>query len=244
MMDIITEANREDYFRRLYIDVDKFRKQRITGAVSGAFFGLMIGVAAYFMGNGGVSTMMLMLLLTAVGGYIGWKLKYYELTTAVKTQNNRLSLMFPEFLQTFIALLESSPTSSIVTILETTVPYLKSPIRQQIVKLVNAIYQDGTDSQVRISMMNFASYINSPEASRIMSLIYSMYVEGANPEILKELNEKVTQLNNNKVDAYVSKKATALSGKAFPSLVLGVFYILVYVGLVGLRYVSDALIMM
>lgn len=243
-MDIITEANREDYFRRLYIDVSKFRKQRITGAVSGAFFGLMIGVAAYFMGNGGVSTMMLMVLLTAVGGYIGWKLKYYELTNAVKTQNNRLSLMFPEFLQTFIALLESSPTSSIVTILETTVPYLKSPIRQQIVKLVNAIYQDGTDSQVRISMMNFASYINSPEASRIMSLIYSMYVEGANPEILKELNEKVTQLNNNKVEAYVSKKASALSGKAFPSLVLGVFYILVYVGLVGLRYVTDALIMM
>lgn len=241
MMELITESNRAEYYTRMYIDQNKFLKQRVQYAIFGLMIGLMLGGAFLYIMKFSIVGWVIMFLVTIACGYIGWKLMYQRLRGSVRAQEAKLSLMFPEFLQTFIALLEANPTASIVTVLKTSIPYLKSPIRQQVLKLVNAIYMDSTDNAVRESMMDFAAYIGNLEATRIMDLIFSMYREGANPSVLKELEEKVQKLNENKVEAYVSRKAKGLTGKAFPSLVLGIFYVMIYIGLVGAEYLMSGM---
>lgn len=242
--ELITEAHRDEYYRKLYIDTKKFKKQRLSALMLGVFVGIVSAIGLMYLFGVNILGIGTGILALIVFGYAGWKYQYMQVIQLVKKQEGRLSLMFPEFLQTFIALLEAAPSSSIVTVLETTIPYLKPPIKQQVVRLVSDIYRDGSNENVRASMLSFASYINNLEANRIMNLIYSMYVDGANSEMLKELDEKVKQLNENKVKAYVSKKANRLKGTAFPALVLGIFFVFGYIGIIGSEYLIQALKMM
>lgn len=244
MFEIITESNKKEYFNRLYIDTKLFRTQRITTALVGGLVGLLIGVAVIFLMEEGLIRFILALLFTAIGAYGGWKFKYMALRSAVKEQNAQLDMMFPEFLQTFIALLEANPTNNITSVLETSIPYLKQPIRQQVLKIVNSVYEDGTNENVRQSMMTFAEYIGNVEATRIMDIINSMYMSGANPQVLKELDEKVQAMNANKVRVYVEKKSKGLQSLSMPALVLGIVFIFGFLGVVGSEYLMRAFEMM
>lgn len=240
MFEIITESNKRDYFNRLYIDTKLFKKQRITTALIGAIVGLVAGFGALFALEFGVAGFVALIGLVFLGGYGGWKFKYIQLRGAVKEQNAQLDMMFPEFLQTFIALLEASPTNNITSVLETSIPYLKQPVRQQVLKIVNRVYENGTDENVRDAMMTFAEYIGNVEATRIMDIINSMYVSGANPQVLKELDEKVQAMNANKVRTYVEKKSKGLQSLSMPSLVLGIVFVFGFLGVVGSEYLSRA----
>lgn len=240
MFEIITESNKKEYYNRLYIDTKLFKTQRITSAVVGGFIGLLAGVGAYVSMSGGILAIIVALLLVLVGAYGGWKFKYIALRNAVKEQNAQLDMMFPEFLQTFIALLEANPTNNITSVLETSIPYLKQPIRQQVLKIVNSVYEDGTNENVRQSMMTFAEYIGNVEATRIMDIINSMYMSGANPQVLTELDEKVQAMNANKVRVYVEKKSKGLQSLSMPSLVMGIIFIFGFLGVVGSEYLSRA----
>lgn len=242
--ELITESRRDEYYKKLYIDTNKFKKQRISALMIGFFVGLVSSFGVISLYGINLLGIVVSVLLLIVFSYLGWKYQYMQVIQLVKRQDSKLSLMFPEFLQTFIALLEAAPSSSILTVLETTIPYLKPPIKQQVVRLVSDMYRDGSNESVRESMLKFSSYINSLEANRIMNLVYSMYVDGANPEMLKELDAKVQQLNENKVKAYVSKKANRLKGTAFPALVLGIIFVFGYIGIIGSEYLLKALGMM
>lgn len=244
MFEIITESNRQEYYKRLYIDEPKLKKQRLIDTLTFAFLGLLFGIAFLYMAEFSILGFIITAITTAIGGYAGYKKRYTTIRSQVRQQEGKVSLMFPEFLQTFISLLDANPSASIVTILETTVPYLKQPIKNEVMKLVKAIYTDGRNESVRHSMMVFAQYMNTDEAMRIMMLIYSMYEEGSNPSMLKELEDKVDQLNQNKVDTYVNRKGRTLAGKSFPALVLGIAFIFAYIGLLGVAYVTNAMQLM
>lgn len=244
MMEIITESNKKEYFNRLYIDTKLFQQQRLTSAIIGGIIGLFLGVAVIFLMEEGLIRFILALLFTAIGGYGGWKFKYIALRGAVKEQNAQLDMLFPEFLQTFIALLEANPTNNITSVLETSIPYLKNPVRQQVLKIVNNVYADGRNENVRQSLMTFAEYIGNVEATRIMDIINSMYMSGANPQVLKELDEKVQAMNANKVRVYVEKKSKGLQSLSMPALVMGIVFVFGFLGVVGSEYLSRAFEMM
>lgn len=244
MFELITEANREFYFRRLYIDEQLLKKQRLQDTIAMGLLFTLLGFAFVYIAKFHILAIIGMVFFGILGAYIGYKSKYFAIKNSVAVQDNKVALMFPEFLQTFISLMDANPSASIVTILESTVPYLKIPIKNEVMKLVKAIYTDGRNESVRRSMMTFAQYMNTDEAMRIMMLVYSMYEEGANPSMLKELEEKVDQLNTNKIDAYVSKKGGSLAGRSFPSLVLGLVFIFGYVGLLFVQYAMNAISMM
>lgn len=237
--EIITESRRDEYFRKLYIDTELFKKQRIQYTLVGFIIGLSLGVAFYMALDSLIISVLMLLFTTVLGSYIGWKFMYMKLMSSNKAQESQMALMFPEFLQTFTALLYASPSSGIVSVIESTIPYLRQPIRQQTVKLVNRMYQDGTNLNVRNAIMEFSAYIGTSEARRIMSLIYNMYVEGSNPKLLDELDEKVSALNENKVNEYVSFHGNALSNRSFWSIVLALMFILGFAFIVGGTYVSQ-----
>lgn len=244
MFELITESNRADYYKRLYIDEDLLKKQRLIDAVVFALLGLLFGVGIWMLTKsliiGGISIVIFAVLF----GYGGYKRRYVMIRNQAAQQTNKISMMFPEFLQTFIALMDANPTASIVTILESSVPYLKAPIKQEVMKLVKAIYTDGRDNNVRNAMRVFAQYMNTDEALRIMMLVFSMYEEGSNPAMLRELEDKIDELNKNKVETYISKKGSGLNGKSFPALVCGMFFIFGYIGIVALVYIQDAMSLM
>lgn len=241
MKELITESKREYYYTRLYIDEELFRKQRQQSALLWGAIGLLIALVLMIVGGLGILGFLLGILIVVALTYVGYKIKYKELIDLANQQDSRVGLIFPEFLQVFIGMLEVNPSGGVYQALKLSIPYIKNPVKSRVIRLVFAISEDGSTQNVRRALQEFGQYVGSVDAISVLDIVYTMYVDGVDPRTLDMAAQKIEELNRNTVDSYVEAKKYALQMKSLPALVLGVAFIFVFVAIVGIQYFLGAM---
>jgi len=241
MKEIITESKREYYFTRLYIDVELFKRQRLTYMAIFGALGVLISLLLTIVGGLGILGILLGLFLTIFMGYIGYKWKYKELMDLAKLQDAKVGLIFPEFLQVYIGMLEVNPTGGVLNAMKMSIPYIKNPVKSRVIRLVYAISADGSTHNVRLALQEFGQYVGSIDAIRILDMIYMMYVDGIDNRTLDMASERIEELNRNSINVYVEKKKKALNLRGVPALIIGVVFVFGFVGILAVQYLQGAL---
>lgn len=241
MKELITESKREYYYTRLYIDEELFRKQRQQSALLWGAIGLLIALVLMIVGGLGILGFLLGILIVVALTYVGYKIKYKELIDLANQQDSRVGLIFPEFLQVFIGMLEVNPSGGVYQALKLSIPYIKNPVKSRVIRLVFAISEDGSTQNVRRALQEFGQYVGSVDAISVLDIVYTMYVDGVDPRTLDMAAQKIEELNRNTVDSYVEAKKYALQMKSLPALVLGVAFIFVFVAIVAIQYFLGAM---
>ena len=241
MKELITESKREYYYTRLYIDEEVFNKQRLMYSITLGALGFLISLVIMLIGDMGILGLFLLLFITGFMAYVGYKWKYKELMGLARQQDNKVGMIFPEFLQVFIGMLEVNPSGGVMNALKMTIPYIKNPVKSRVIRLVYAITADGSTRNVREALQEFGQYVGSVDAIRILDMIYTMYVDGVDPRTLDLAAEKVEELNRNSVDSFVEKKKKSLNMKSIPALIIGIGFVFGFVGVLAVQYLTGAL---
>lgn len=240
MKDFIYESNLENYYKELDIDVHKFKMQRITYSLVFSMLGLII--AGAFIFTFGKDFIILGALLFPLCAYIGWKYLYYKLKSLSNAHKKQMDMLFPEFLTTFMSLLESQANGNVIIAIENTIPYVKEPLKTQLVVLVRRIYDDASADNAYFAFNEFSKAIANRESEQILSLLLDMYTEGVNRDTLKELESRIERMKQNQIRAYAKWKNGRMRNRAsFAGLGLAVFFIFAWIGVVATHYLRTAL---
>lgn len=240
MKEIITESRREYYYTRLYIDVVLFKKQRKQSSILIGAVAFLVGLIATLFGDLGLVGVFITLFLTIAGAYIGYKYKYKQLIDLAAAQDAKVSLIFPEFLQVFIGMLEVDPNGGILNALKMSIPYIKNPVKSKVIRLTHNISSDGSTHNVRKSLQDFGQYVGSSDAIQILDLINTMYMDGVDVRTLEMASEKIEDLNKNTVETFVEGKRGRLRMRSLPSLIYGIAFVFIFVGIVAVEYFAGA----
>lgn len=240
MKNLIFENDLDDMIKALDVDVKLFKRQRLTYTMVFILLGLIVaGVLTFALDTKGL---IIGVILTLAAAFYGWKYMYIVLGKKVKAQQQRLGLMFPDFLTTFISLLNSQSSGNVITAIEATIPYVKNPLRGHVVKLVREVYTDSSIESVWNAFNRFADEMDDKEAEQIMALVSDMYIAGINREALVELESRINEMKQNQVKAYAEKKNLRVKNIAsLPSLGLCVLFIFGWAGTVAFIYLMEGL---
>lgn len=226
IFEILQERKREENLAYFQMTHKKLNQQRLLYSI----LGVLIGGLMYWQ----LQTVP-MLLAMPIGMFIGYKIPYYLLIQKRKQadQNNRL--LFPEWLGTFIALIPV--TGNVYKTLEATIPYTKEPLRTGVLKLVTNIQQEND----RNEYMYFADFVGTVEASLVMDTIYQFSEYGRNSESLKTLEEMMLNLERNTQEEIIHKKIGAMENLGYLPLFLSMFFILGFVAIMFMEYLTPVL---
>lgn len=240
MKNLLFEKDLDAMIDTLDVDVKLFKRQRITYTFIFLMLGLLVtGVLGFILKGPGL---IVGAVLTVFAGFYGWKYMYIVLGKKVNQQKQRLALMFPDFLTTFISLLNSQSSGNVITAIESTIPYVKNPLRGHVVKLVREVYTDSSIESVWNSFNTFADSMEDKEAEQIMALISDMYIGGINREALVELEGRINEMKQNQVKAYAKRKNDRVKNIAsLPSLGLSMLFIFGWAGTIAVMYLMEGL---
>lgn len=242
LKELLFESNREYYYARLYIDEKLFRKQRRSSAFLWAGLGFIIALVQMAVNGVNFLSILFSIFLVLALGYGGYKSKYKDMLDLAKRQDSKVGMAFPEFLDVFIGMLEVNPSGGLLNALKMTIPYVQNPVKARVIRLTYAIDVDGSTQNVRQALQEFGQYVGSTDAIRILDIMYTMYVDGVDNRALDMASEKIEKLMENTVNTYVEKKKRALYSRSMPAMILGVAFLLVFVGVVGYQYLSGAMV--
>lgn len=237
MNAFIYETNLEHYYQELDIDVYRFKQQRMLYALVFAFLGLFLsGVLVFLLGK---AMFVIGIFVTLFSGFIGYKWMYLQLQSAFFRHKKELDMLFPEFLTTFISLLNSQSNSNVINAVEGTIPYMKEPIKSQLISLVRSIYDDASVENAYDSFDILSKSIDNQEFEQILSLILDMYISGVNKDILADLESEIRSIKENKIKAFAKWKNGRMKNKAsIFSMGMAVFYIFIWIGIVAAHYLK------
>lgn len=226
MLDILTEKNMPIYEKYLHINRKSLMKKRVVLAL----LFLVLNILLYVYTEN-----YLILLIVPLSLLFGYKVPYMELVRQKKQQDLIKQFMFPTFLRYFASLVDSK--GNVYLTLKATIPYIAQPLREEVIILVKKLEEESTNN--REAFMEFASYIDSPEAHMIMSMIYQFNEEGISKDDLRELENIINELQNNKTNQFIEYKVGTVEKHANPLLLYGLFYIMVFTGLVFMSYLNQ-----
>lgn len=240
MKELLYESRLEEYYKELDIDVQKFKTQRLMYTLVFAILGLIISGALIFAF--GMKFLILALFLIPLMAFAGWKWLYIQLKTLSISNKKKLDMLFPEFLTTFISLLNSQANGNVINAIENTIPYMKEPIKSQLIMLVRRVYEDSSIDNAYFAFNEFSKTINNKESEQILSLLLDMYIAGINKDTLAELEERIEKMKQNQITIYATWKNGRLRNKAsFPALGMSIFFIFAWVGVVATHYLKTGL---
>lgn len=173
-----------------------------------------------------------------VAFYVGWKFAYLKLLSTKNNIDVKNSFLFPQFLQSFIALLPSS--GNVYQTLKTTLNYTPDPLDKELIKLIQKI-EKGND---RNAYLAFANYIGSSEAYMVMNMIYQFSEQGVEKESIQELERYIQNLQENKVDELIQHKMNASDKFGLFPILISLFLVIGFAGVVfmhSMTNVTDAL---
>jgi cyanate lyase len=226
MTEILLERNRHLYYDYFNIDERKFFRKRFTTAL---LFFICIAAVIFSTGNlwliAGIPIVM----------FIGFKLPYIELVSKKSKQDIIKQYEFPTFLRYFISLLGTQ--GNVYQTLNAIIPYIHDPMRAELEKLVKKLSENNV--QNREAFREFAESIGSSEAYLIMEMIYEFHEEGITKEELKELENLVDKLQENKVNELIEYKVNKIGKHANPILVYGLLFIFLFTGVVLVAYLTQ-----
>lgn len=224
---MITELMREemrDYILKYYgKDKKKFKQTRL---IMGALFALVAAMFILYMQK------YMFLFIVLVVFFVGYKYPYFTMYNQKQKDDYLNSYLFPEFLQSFIALI---PTSANVyqTLIET-VPYTRKPLQAQVELLIKNIEENNS----RDHYLKFAEYVGSSEAYMIMDMIYQFSEFGIKKEAIKELEDYITEIQKNRVDALIEKKVGSMEFLGFLPIFISLITILGFAVAVMIHYLG------
>ncbi|QHZ53356.1 type II secretion system F family protein [Paenibacillus larvae] len=160
------------------------------------------------------------------------KFLYLNLILKKRKQDLLKTYLFPEFLRYFISLIETSDDVRLV--LEETVPYVKEPLKEELVALIEKLKETNDPS----AYMQFADSIGSSEASMIMSIIHECAEFGIQKEAIHELERFIETLHENKTNELIERKIRQMDVYAYPALLLSVGFVLSFAGVLFMYYMS------
>lgn len=240
MKEILYETKLEDYYKELDIDAKSLRTQRMMYAFVFAILGVLISATIVYMA--GMQFLILGIVLVPILGFIGWKWLYLQLIRMSAYNKQQLDLLFPEFLTTFISLLNSQANGNVVNAIENTIPYVKEPIKSQLIMLIRRIKEDPSLDSAYFAFNEFARSIDNKESEQILSLLLDMYISGISKETLEDLEERIKRMKQNQITIYANWKNGRLRNKAgLPSLGLGILFIFIWIGVVAYHYFTTAM---
>lgn len=240
MKEILYETNLENYYKELDIDVQMFKGQRLMYSVVFAVLGALItGAFVFIMG---IKSIFLGLVIVPFMGFLGYKWLYFQLKTMSIANKQKLDMLFPEFLTTFISLLNSQANGNVINAIENTIPYMKEPIKTHLIMLVRRIYEDSSVDNAYYAFSEFSKAVDNKESEQILSLLLDMYISGINEDTLSELETRIEKMKQNQISAYAKWKNGRLRNKAaLPSLGIATLFIFAWIGVVAYHYLMTGL---
>lgn len=175
------------------------------------------------------------LLMTPIMFYVGYKLPYYSLISLKKSDTIKVSFLFPQFSQSFMALISSS--GNVYQALKASVPYTSDPLKRELEKLVKAIEVDND----REHYIRFAEFIETNEAYTIMDIIYGFSERGVKKDSLQELQAYIQDLDENKTNQLVETKLGRAEKYGLSTIFIAMFLLLGYTGSIMFYYFDDVM---
>lgn len=194
-----------------------------------AFIFIFLAVAVY------VSTANIWgLIAMPIVGFLGYKVPYIELINRKGKEDLIKQYMFPTFLRYFISLLDTQ--GNVYQTLKATVPYMKDPLKTEVASLVLKLEKQNVNS--RDAFMDFAEYIGSSEAHMVMGMIYEFNEEGISKDDIRELEDMIKNLQENKTDELIEQKVLSMDKHANPIMVYGLIFVFAFTILVFISYLD------
>ena len=226
MTDFLLERNKQNYLDYFKIKPSYFIGRRIiTTIVLTVLYGMLIWI---FLNP-------LLFLGLPLAMYIGYKLPYIELLRMKRHEAIVKEYMFPTFLRYFLALIETQ--GNVYQTLVATIPYMDDPLRGELIKLVQRLDDSSADS--REAFLDFVEFIGSSEAYLIMGMIHEFSEEGIIKEELKELDNDINALQENKTNEIIEIKANTLLKHADPIIAGGLAYVIAFTIILIFAYMSE-----
>lgn len=226
MVEFLTEKNKSIYFDYFGVNEKKFFGNRVLLTI--------VLLAAYLFLTYSFNNWWLLIGIPFVM-LIGFKLPYLRLMSLKEKDDIIKQYVFPTFLRYFISLIETK--GNVYQTLKSIVPYLDNPIKAELERLITKI--DRKNVSNRDAFMEFAEYIGSGEALMIMSMIYEFNEEGIRKDDLKELENIIEQLQENKTNELIEYKVAKMDKYANPIILYTITYILCFAGLVLMAYIRE-----
>ncbi|QNK89092.1 flagellar assembly protein FlaJ [Sporosarcina sp. resist] len=175
----------------------------------------------------------LLYIATPVAFFVGYKYAYFNLMMSRRKMDLMNAFLFPEFLQSFMALLSSS--GNVYQTLKQSVTYTSEPLKSELEKLVLKI----EDGNKRNDYLTFAEYISSSEAYMIMDMIYQFSEFGVKKEALQELDLYIQNLQENKIDDLIVSKMGAMDNFGMIPILIALFLTGGFAGVVFMFFMGD-----
>lgn len=221
--EILKEENINAYLKYFSLDSKKYSFYKIFYTV---IFLIIYSLITLIVENN------LLFLGLPIVLFIGFKFPYIRLIMQKKKQDLIVSYLFPEFLQSFMALLTSS--GNIYKALIASIPYTEDPIKSKLEKLVKNLQK----SNDREHYMEFAKFIGSNEAIMIMDMIYQFSERGIKREAFLELENYIQSIVENKTNELIQKKINNMFVFGFIPTVMSIVFTLGLSGILLVYYIS------
>lgn len=222
--ELILETHKKSYLDYFSQDEKSFRISRILYAF---IFMMVFAMFVYIMKNN------LLFVASPVVILMGYKLPYFRLILQKKQRDLIVSFLFPEFLDSFAAVLTTS--GNVYQALNGTLEYLKEPLKKEIETLIEKIEQ-GNDRQ---HYLDVADYVGTSEAYMIMGRIYQFSEYGIQLGALEELQDYIQNLNENKVNDLLEKKLGSMEIHGLTPVLISLFFLLGFAGVLVYYYFID-----
>lgn len=229
MIEVITERNKALYFDHFNINEKKFFYKRMLLAF---LFFIVYSLLILKSHNAwliiGVPFVML----------LGFKIPYWELVSKKEKQDIIKEYIFPNFLRYFISLLNTQ--GNVYKTLKATIPYIhEEGFKKELMKLIERLDEKNVNNYE--AFMEFSDYIGTSEAHMIIGMIHEFNEEGINKEDIKELENVINNLQENKIKELIEYKVSRLEKHANPILIYGIVYVMIFTLLAQFAYLTDLL---
>ncbi|MGG0656470.1 hypothetical protein [Rummeliibacillus pycnus] len=168
---------------------------------------------------------------------IGYKTPYYNVKRMKSSEDLVKQLMFPSLIRHFISLTETE--GNVYKTLEKCQTYAKTPLKEKLGVLLSKLGR--TEEENQQAFMEFADFIGSYEAIMIMSMIYEFEREGIQKEGLVELENVLSQLQENKIEEMINKKSSKMLSFATPVLIYSMAFVMLFGIMTMFQYFSTVL---
>lgn len=224
--ELLSEKSKAIYFEYFRINENKFRLNRYLIGI--LFFGLM-AITSLLLDN------YLLLLVTPAAFYVGYKVPYINLISQKKQSDLMISFAFPQFLQSFMALLPTS--GNVYQTFKNTLEYTSEPIKGQLEKLINNI----EDENKREYYLEFAEFIGTTDAYMVMDQIYQFSEYGIKKNSLGELQRYIQSIQENKMDELIIKKMARMENHGLVPLFISMFLVGGFALIIVYYYIVDVM---
>ncbi|MED4077620.1 hypothetical protein P4645_15500 [Lysinibacillus fusiformis] len=229
IVDIILERRRNEYLNFVQLSKSEFIKTRlIFTLVAAVFFG---GMGWYFL-NGFT---IIVYLIAAVGALAGYKYPYLKLGGMKKTTEEKLDLLFSDFLQAY-AILQPTKENN-MNVFQASLPFVQEPLHSGVERLADRIRVEGDKREI---YMEFAEYVNTPDAYTFMDQFYKFSVEGYKDEALTKLLNHVREIQKNRMAFVIKKKFNSMENFGLLPLLCGTVFILLIIFTILLQEFTKA----